>query len=127
MNAWYAELNRPPLTPPDWIFGPVWTVLYLMILVAVIAYYRAANKPHVLRTTLVLIIHLALNFAWTWLFFGLRAPLLALIDMVLLDLSLLLLLRWFRQSSNFAAYLLVPYLIWILFASYLNAGFYWLN
>lgn len=127
MNVWYTELSRPPLTPPDWIFGPVWTVLYAMILVAVICYYRAPHKRHVLRTTLVLLAHLIFNFSWTWLFFGLKSPSLALADIVLLDLSLILLIRWFRQSSAWAAGLLIPYLIWILFATYLSAGIYWLN
>lgn len=127
MNAWYADLNRPPLTPPDWLFGPVWTALYIMILISIILYYCATDKPHVLRTSIVLVFHLILNFSWTGLFFGLRSPSLALIDIVLLDISLILLLRWFRQSSVLAAYLLIPYLIWVLFATYLNIGFYWLN
>ncbi|MBN1674324.1 MAG: tryptophan-rich sensory protein [Kiritimatiellae bacterium] len=127
MNAWYATLKRPPLTPPNWVFSPVWTALYVAIAVSIVLYYRAPRKPHVRLTATVLIAHLAANFAWTYLFFGLRSPGLALADIVLLDVSLGLLIRWFWKSRALAGALLVPYLAWVLFATYLNYGFYRLN
>ena len=79
MNDWYRQLQRPPLSPPDWIFSPVWTVLYVMIAVAIVLYYRAPDKTWVKATTALLAAHLISNFIWTWLFFGLRSPGLALV------------------------------------------------
>ena len=127
MNAWYSTLNRPPLTPPNWIFSPVWTVLYVTIAVAIVAYYRSPSKTHVGWTSALLIAHLATNFAWTWLFFSLRSPGMALVDILALDISLILLICLFWRASTFAGALLLPYLAWVLFATYLNFGFYRLN
>lgn len=127
MNNWYASLNRPPLTPPSWIFSPVWTILYVMIAVAIFLYYRTPAKSHGRLTTSVLIVHLAANFSWTWLFFGQQAPGLAFIDIVILDFTLVLLICAFWKTRQLAGALLLPYLGWVLFATYLNAGFYWLN
>ena len=127
MNSWYATLNRPALTPPDWIFGPVWTVLYVMIGISVFLYYRSPAKSHVWLTTGVLVLHLISNFIWTLLFFRLYSPLAALADILFLDASLGFLIIAFWMVSRPAAILLIPYLLWVSFATYLNLGFYWLN
>lgn len=127
MNTWYAGLNKPPLTPPNWVFSPVWTVLYTMIAVAIFLYYRAPNKRGVALTSALLALHLATNSAWTWLFFGLRSPALALADIVVLDATLVLLIPRFRRARLAAGALLVPYLLWVLFATYLNYGIFRLN
>lgn len=127
MNAWYSTLNRPPLTPPDWIFAPVWTVLYITIGIAVVAYYRSASKAHVGWTSALLAVHLLTNFMWTYLFFSLRSPVMALVDIVVLDISLIALIGLFWKSSTLAGVILAPYLVWVLFATYLNFGFYRLN
>lgn len=127
MNTWYEQLNRPALTPPGWVFGPVWTVLYAMIAISILLYYRSPGKQYVVVTTVVLVVHLISNFIWTWLFFRLQSPLLALVDIVVLDCTLLALIALFWQTNRIAAGLLVPYLLWVLFATYLNWGFYRLN
>jgi translocator protein len=127
MNAWYETLNKPPFNPPGWIFTPVWTVLYTLILISIFVYYRQTDKKWMVPTTLILVIHLASNFIWTWLFFGLRSPALAFLDILLLDLSLCVLMNLFAKSSLVAAALLIPYLIWVLFATYLNLAFWILN
>jgi len=127
MNTWYEGLTRPPLSPPNWVFGPVWTILYIMIAVSIILYYQASGKQHVPLATAVLTLHIIANLAWTSLFFGLKSPLLALIDILVLDATLVLLIYLFRQASMVSALLLVPYLLWVSFATYLNAGLYWLN
>ena len=127
MNTWYQELNRPYLTPPNWVFGPAWTILYIMIACSIIFYYKASAKEHAALTTVILIVHLIANFSWTPLFFGLKAPLFALLDIIVLDVTLLALIYLFWQASTVAAVLLIPYLVWVSFATYLNAGFYWLN
>ena len=127
MTPWYSTLNRPPLTPPSWVFSPVWTVLYITIAISIILYYRSSPKPHIRVTSTVLVVHLMANFVWTYLFFGLHSPAMALADIVLLDISLVALIIWFWKSSVLAGKLLIPYLAWVLFATYLNYGFYMLN
>ncbi len=127
MNNWYAALNRPALTPPDWIFSPVWTVLYIMIAVSIFMYFRAPCKNHLWLTVVILVLHLASNFIWTYLFFGLQSPVMALWDIIFLDLSLVVLMIFFWQASHIAGVMLVPYLLWVSFATYLNYGFFRLN
>ena len=127
MNAWYATLNRPPLTLPNWVFGPAWTVLYALIVMAIVLYYRARPATGRRLTSGILVFHLLTNFIWTPLFFGLRRPGLALADILLLDVSLLAVILLFRRSSKAAAVLLMPYLLWVFFATYLNVGFVAMN
>ena len=127
MTEWYSKLNRPPLTPPNWVFSPVWTVLYITIAISIFLYYRSSPKSHVGWTSAVLAVHLVTNLLWTYLFFGLHSPAMALTDIVVLDISLVVLICWFWESSMLAGALLFPYLAWVLFATYLNYGFYRLN
>jgi len=127
MNAWYETLRKPPLAPPSWVFSPVWTVLYVMIAVSIFIYFRSPSKPRLSLTVSILVLHLLSNFIWTWLFFGLRAPGLALADILFLDMSLLVMMVLFWPASRTAALLLVPYFAWVLFATYLNYGFFRLN
>jgi len=127
MNDWYSKLNRPPLTPPDWLFGPVWTVLYIMIGISLVLYIRKTHQSPVYYVYAAILIHLAANFAWTGIFFGLQRPGWALVDIVALDLTLVLLVVRFWPVARLSSVLLWPYLAWVLFATYLNAGFYLLN
>ena len=128
MSEWYSGLNRPPFTPPNWAFSPVWTVLYITIAISVLLYYRSSPKSHVGWTSaLLLAVHLATNLVWTYLFFGLRSPAMALIDIAVLDISLIVVIYRFWKTSVLAGALLLPYLVWVLFATYLNYGFYRLN
>ena len=127
MNAWYQTLNRPPLTPPSWVFSPVWTVLYAMIAASIFIYFRAPSKPHLPLTVCILALHLVSNFVWTYLFFGLHSPGKALADILFMDVSLAALLILFCLASRTASLILLPYLLWCLFATYLNYGFFKLN
>ena len=127
MNDWYSNLNRPPLTPPNWVFGPVWTVLYIMIALSLILYVKQTRQNPVYWAYAAIILHLITNFAWTWIFFGLQRPGWALLDILLLDITLALLIVHFWQGVRPSSVLLWPYLVWVLFATYLNAGFYFLN
>ena len=102
-------------------------VLYITIAISAFLYYRSSFKTHVGWTSALLIVHLMTNFVWTYLFFGLRSPLLALVDIVVLDTTLIVLICRFWKSRVLAGALLVPYLAWVLFATYLNYGFYRLN
>ncbi len=127
MTDWYESLTRPPLTPPNWVFGPVWMVLYVLIAISIFLYYRAPNKKNVAKNSAVLVVHLIANAIWTYLFFGLNSPLLALIDVLILDVTLIFLIHVFSKASKLSAYLLIPYLLWVLWATYLNIGFLLLN
>ncbi len=127
MNNWYANLNKPPLTPPNWVFSPAWIVLYISIAVAIFLYYRSPNKRGVALTSALLGLHLATNFVWSYLFFGLRSPTLALADILVLDVTLVLLIPRFWRARRLAGALLIPYLAWVLFATYLNFGILVLN
>ena len=100
MNSWYSTLNKPALTPPDWVFAPVWTVLYATIAASIFIYYRSPEKRHVPLTTVVLAIHLTGNLVWTYLFFGLRSPGAALGDIIVLLGSLILIIEWFSKVNR---------------------------
>ena len=126
IGSWYSTLNKPPGTPPNWLFGPVWTALYLMIgtSFALIWHQKSLGKN---RLTALFLTQLILNLAWTPIFFGAHQIALALLVIVLLWISILLTIRAFAKQSKPAAYLLVPYLIWVTYATYLNAGHAYLN
>ncbi len=126
LTDWYAGLRRPPLNPPNWIFGPVWTTLYVMIAVAGSRLWGLFS-PEKGRLRALFVIQLVLNGIWSPLFFGLRNPLAGLIDIVLLWGFLAVLVRLSWREDRFAGILLTPYLLWVSFATYLNAALWWLN
>lgn len=127
MNDWYDTLERPALTPPDWVFGPVWSVLYVMIAVAIVHYIIRTRRERPYAVYALIALHLTTNACWTPLFFGLQRPGLALLDIIALDLTLVALVYLFWKADRLASTLLWPYLGWVLFATWLNAGFYLLN
>lgn len=124
---WYENLNRPPLTPPSWVFGPVWTVLYVMIALSIILYVRASFHQRPYWFYALIILHLVANFAWSGIFFGLQRPGWALLDLMVIDVTLILMVLGFWNVSRAASILLWPYLGWVLFATYLNGGIFLLN
>jgi len=126
-NDWYESLVRPPLTPPNWIFAPVWTILYVMIAFSLVLFLKSYSSREGYWIYLLIVLHLASNFAWTGLFFGLNAPGWALVDIFLLDITLMLMIWKFWHTNALSGVLLCPYLVWVLIATYLNAGFFWLN
>jgi benzodiazapine receptor len=126
-GEWYASLRRPALTPPNWIFGPVWTALYLMMGIAAGLVIRQAGWRRCLPAIGLFLMQLALNAAWSYLFFGLKQPGAALVDIGLLWLAIGATIFAFARWSKLAAALLVPYWLWVSFASYLNFEFWRLN
>ncbi len=123
----YASLTKPSWAPPGWLFGPVWTLLYLMMAFAAWLVWREGGW-RVQRGPLALyLVQLALNALWTPLFFGLRNPGLALAEIVLLGAAIVLTGRAFRPVSHLASWLLVPYLVWVVFAAALNFAIWRLN
>jgi translocator protein len=128
VRDWYPSLVRPSFAPPSWVFGPVWTALYLMMGLAAWLVWRKAGTTPAGRVALGLFaLQLVLNGLWSVLFFGLRAPGPALIEIVVLWAAIAATLRAFRRVDAVAGWLLVPYLAWVTFAAILNAGFWWLN
>lgn len=127
MNDWYERLQRPPLTPPNWVFGPVWTVLYIMIALSIFLFVKNHKTGTGFGIYFLIALHLIANFSWTAFFFRLQSPGLALIDIVVLDVSLMLMIYYFWQTNRIASTLLWPYLLWVFFATYLNFSFYILN
>ncbi|CAM3777962.1 TspO/MBR family protein [Smaragdicoccus niigatensis] len=125
-GAEYQLLEQPSWAPPSWLFGPVWTVLYISMAVAAWLVWRS-NSPHRLPGLAAYGIQLVLNLAWTPLFFALALRLAALVDIVVLDVALVVTIALFIRASRTAGLLLVPYLGWVLFASALNYSIWSLN
>jgi benzodiazapine receptor len=126
-GEWYAGLVKPVLTPPAWVFGPVWTLLYLMMAIAAWLVWRTLGVYGALIPLGLFLGQLALNALWSYLFFGLQRPGLALLDIVALWLGILATLVTFWRAYAPAGLLLLPYLFWVSFATYLNFQFWRLN
>jgi benzodiazapine receptor len=120
IEGWYATLSKPSWTPPDWVFGPVWTVLYLGMAVAAWLVWRQKGLNGARGPLILFVVQLGLNVAWSWLFFGLRNPALGFIDILLLWVAIAATLVAFLRRSLVAGLLFVPYLAWVTFAACLN-------
>lgn len=126
IGGWYATLVQPALTPPSWVFGPVWTALYFLMGIAAFVVWRSAS--HLRREALLaFFLQLALNVLWSALFFGLQAPLLGFMCIAALWLAIAWTAALFYKISRAAAYLMLPYLAWVTFAAYLNYMLWLLN
>lgn len=125
---WYATLVRPELAPPNWVFAPVWTTLFLLMGLALFLVWQKRSPMEGIRiATLLFFAQLCLNVLWSVLFFGMQNPGLALAEIGILWLSILATILVFFKVSRTAALLLVPYLLWVTFAAYLNYQFWMLN
>ncbi|MEK7647491.1 MAG: TspO/MBR family protein [Patescibacteria group bacterium] len=121
VDTWYSTLARPAFAPPNWIFGPVWTTLFALMGIAAFLVWREGMHRRAVRVALgVGAVHLLLNFLWSLIFFGLRNPGLAFIEIIILWLAILATMIAFARVSRAAAWLLVPYIVWVSFAAYLN-------
>ncbi|MES2748764.1 MAG: TspO/MBR family protein [Bacteroidota bacterium] len=129
ITTWYPTLVKPFFNPPNWLFAPVWTILYIMMGVAggMIWNQLETDQEKVKKAFTFFVIQLALNALWSYLFFGLHNPLLALIEIIILWLVIFETYTQFKQINTTAAFLLLPYLAWVSFAFILNASIWWLN
>ncbi|MFA5076030.1 MAG: TspO/MBR family protein [Patescibacteria group bacterium] len=126
--VWYASLIKPSFSPPNWLFGPVWSTLYLLMGIALYLVWRLGwDQKKVRLAVIVFLVHLVINALWSVLFFGLHSPLLGLIGISILWLMIIWLIWRFWSLQRTAAYLLIPYLFWVSFASVLNFSIWWLN
>jgi benzodiazapine receptor len=126
--GWYSTLKKPVFNPPPWLFAPVWTTIYVLIATAAyLVWKHRSRKPAYIIARAVYIIQLTLNFSWSIVFFGLHQVLAALIVIILLWVSIVININWFNKYSKVAGWLLWPYLLWVSFATVLNACIYLLN
>ena len=127
-TGWYQNLKKPSFNPPGWVFGPAWTILYIMMGISAFLILQKGLSGRAIQFALLLFtVQLLLNAIWTPLFFGLKSPLLAFIDVVLLWFGILVTIVKFYGLSKPAAVLLIPYLLWVTFASVLNFAILLLN
>jgi len=125
---WYRGLIKPPLNPPNWIFGPVWTILFaLMGIAAYLVFQKGLAKKPVKLALTWFGIQFALNILWSFLFFGAHSPAAGLVCIIVLWITIAGTIKSFLRVDRGAGYLLIPYLLWVLFAGYLNAAIFVLN
>lgn len=116
--VWYNSLNRSPLNPPNIVFPIAWGILYVLLAISVTLVIN--KKPVNKQAVIIFIIQLLLNSFWTFIFFGLKQPLFGLIEIIILDIMIIINIIKFKPISKAASLLLIPYLVWCLFASYLT-------
>ena len=122
LKEWYPTINKPSFNPPNWIFAPVWTTLYILMgISAGIVWYKIKINEIAKNFLIVFIIQLALNFLWSYFFFSMHNPLIAFIDILLLLACIVYLVYSAKKINQIAFYLLIPYLLWVSFATILNA------
>jgi len=117
ISTWYTTLNKPSFNPPNWIFGPVWTLLFIMM---AISFYLVWQKGLTLTAVLIFVLQLILNILWSLFFFYLKNPALALMEIIFLWLAILANIVIFYSIYKTAGFLLVPYILWVSFAAFLN-------
>ena len=124
-EPWYSELIKSNFNPPDWIFAPVWTMLYFLMTLAIWFFWHSKKRD--MNTVYIYFIHILFNTTWSVVFFAYHNILLALINlMILLGLIIILILRFMRVNKT-SAYLMIPYLLWSLYALFLNFNLFLLN
>ena len=125
--TWYATLKKPFFNPPNWIFSPVWISLFILMGISLFFVWRRPDHPKFKIAFIFFFVQLILNILWSVAFFGLRSPLLGLMDIVLLWIAILFTIVNFFKVSKMAGVLLLPYLLWVSFAALLNFSLWILN
>ena len=128
ITTWYSLLQKPAFTPPSWIFAPVWFLLYILMGISAFLVWRTGFQNfHVRESLIIFLIQLALNALWSFAFFGLKSPIAGLIVIVPLWTAILLAIINFYRVSRTASFLLIPYILWVSYATALNFSLYLLN
>ena len=124
--TWYVDLIKPSFNPPSWVFGPIWTILYLLMGIALYLFWidKSKNKK---PAFIAFGAQIFLNAFWSVLFFGIQKPFYAFIDIIVLWISILITIIYFYRTKKMSAYLLIPYILWVSFAAVLNFSIYILN
>ena len=124
-EPWYSQLVKSNYNPPDWVFAPVWTTLYLMMTLAIWLFWHTKNRD--MNTVYIYFIHIVFNTTWSIIFFGLHQILLALIVLIVLIILIIILILRFKRVNLVSYYLMIPYLLWTLYALFLNFNLLILN
>ena len=124
-EPWYSQLVKSNYNPPDWIFAPVWTTLYLMMTLAIWFYWHSKNRE--MNTIYIYFIHIVFNTTWSIVFFGMHQILLALIVLMILIVLIIILILKFKRVNYTSSLLMIPYLLWCCYALFLNFNLYILN
>ena len=124
-EPWYSQLVKSNYNPPDWVFAPVWTTLYLMMTFAIWFYWHSKRRD--MNTISMYFIHIIFNTTWSIVFFGLHQILLALIVLVILIFLIIILILKFKRVNYVSSYLMIPYLLWSCYALFLNFNLFILN
>ena len=128
VNTWYKYLNKPPFNPPDWIFMPVWIILYFLMGISFGIFFSYSFEKDTKRLGITaFVLQLFFNGMWSLVFFGLKNILLGLAVILILIVSIIFCIREFRKVNIFASYLMLPYLFWVCFASILNISIFIMN
>jgi tryptophan-rich sensory protein len=125
--VWYATLNQPSFNPPNWVFGPVWTVLYILMGISLFLIWKLDAGKARNMAIFAFLLQLVLNFAWSFIFFYFNMLGLALFEIILMWVSIVIMLVLFYKLRPLAAYINIPYLLWVTFATVLNAAYYFIN
>ena len=124
-EPWYSGLVRSNFTPPDWVFAPVWTTLYLMMTLAIWFFWHSKNRDF--KTVYIYLIHIFFNTTWSVVFFGFHNISFALINLIILIFLIIILILRFKSVNNVSSYLMIPYLLWTSYALFLNIDLLILN
>jgi len=125
--TWYAALNKPFFNPPNWVFGPAWTILYAFQGIALYLFWNSKKKASKSQGFKFFLIQVVLNALWSIIFFGLKIPIFAIVEIIFLWIFIFLTIKEFKKFDKTATYLLYPYLAWVTFASLLNLFIVFLN
>lgn len=124
---WYASLAKPPFNPPNWVFGPVWTALYVLMAFAAVRVLWRPDSPARTRALILFALQLLFNVAWSWMFFAAESPLLGLINIVPQLALVIAAFVAFYRLDRLAGYAMAPLVGWVAFATLLTASVWWLN
>ena len=127
VGSWYQTLQKPPFNPPDWVFAPVWTTLYIFMAIAAWLVWKPAGFKAAETPLSLFFVQLMLNVAWSWIFFGTHQPGWAFAEILVLWLAIVATTVAFFRCSKIAGWLLVPYLAWVIFAGALNFTIWRMN
>ena len=127
INNWFMELNKPFFNPPNFLFGPVWTILYLLMGISFFLVLQSPIKVLKRKAIIIFFVQLTLNFFWSFIFFKFQLIGLAFIEIILLWIAILTMIIEFNKINVAAARLQIPYLLWVSFATLLNGAIWWLN
>ncbi len=127
-GSWYATLQKPFFAPPNWVFAPVWITLFILMGIALCLVWESGTEKRDVQVALGIFgVQFILNVIWSFLFFGLRSPLLGFMDIILLWVMIVVTIRAFYRVKKSAAYFLIPYIAWVTLASALNGAIYFMN